>query len=251
MKLRFVSTAVLLFAMSVAIYAQSEDLPSGATLIDKYLEATGGKEAHESVKTQVTKGRFEIPAAGIKADMTIYAAAPDKMATLAENEMIGKIASGCANGVAWENTTMTGARIKEGKEKADTFREAAFDKMTNWPKYYSSIETVGQDSVDGQLCYKVIMTPKEGTPQTAYMNAKTYLIQRLDVTADTPMGLIPVETYLSDYRDIGGLLTPCKLRVQVMGQDRVITMDSIQYNVEIPDSVFALPDEVQALASQE
>ena len=55
-----------------------EALPRAAALLDKHLEAMGGRAAHEKLHNRVTKGTFAIVGMGAKAKITTYGAAPQK-----------------------------------------------------------------------------------------------------------------------------------------------------------------------------
>jgi hypothetical protein len=52
-------TALLL---AVALAHAADDLPKAETILDKYVEATGGKAAYEKHHTEISKGTMEIKA---------------------------------------------------------------------------------------------------------------------------------------------------------------------------------------------
>jgi hypothetical protein len=58
---------------------------------------------------------------------------------------------------------------------------------------------------------------------------------------------VPVESYVSDFRDVGGVRLPHRIRQVAAGQELVTTVESIAHNVEIPAGQFDLPKEIQAL----
>src|SRR5205823_12522020 len=53
-------------------------LPSADEILDKYVEALGGKAAFEKFSSRVVKGALELPAMGITSGAEIYAKAPNK-----------------------------------------------------------------------------------------------------------------------------------------------------------------------------
>ncbi len=63
--------AAVLFALVATLgqpgaRAQSKpDLPTADTVMNQYIEATGGKAAYEKLKNRVATGTIEIPAANI------------------------------------------------------------------------------------------------------------------------------------------------------------------------------------------
>ena len=223
-----------------------EVLPKAETIIDRSIEATGGKAALGKLHNQVITGSMEMPAMGIKGTMVVTKAEPDK--SLAEIEIagLGSVKQGFDGKVAWEINPMQGARIKDGDELAGTRREAFFHEE-NWRDVYKKAETVGTETVDGRDCYKVVLTPNEGSPTTHYFDKKTGLLAKISLAITTPMGEMQSETLISDYRKEGDLLIPHKLAVSTGPQEITLTFESFKSNVDLPAGKFDLPDEIKAL----
>jgi hypothetical protein len=246
-------TALLLAGLcSVNVHAQPADkLPKADVILDKYVEVTGGKAAYGKLKNRITKATFEIPAQGLKADLTVYSARPNKMYTLLESDALGKIEKGTDGEVAWESNMMAGPQIKEGDEKTFLMREATFDSATQWRKLYKKVECVGLETVDDQPCYKVVLTPADGTSMTRYYNKQSGLLVKVEMSVTTPMGTIPLESYVSDYKAVDDVLLPHKVRTIATGVERLITIQSIEHNIEMPKDRFKLPEDVQVLVDKQ
>ncbi|HUU98929.1 MAG TPA: hypothetical protein VM487_24625 [Phycisphaerae bacterium] len=235
---------------SSALHAQDDKLPKGGAILDKYVEVTGGKAAYEKLTNRVTQATFEMVGQGLKFSMTIYAARPDKMYAVMESEAFGKIEKGTDGEVVWEMNVMTGPQIKEGEERALVLRGAAFDAVPQWRKLYKQVECVGVEAIDGKPCYKIVLTPKEGQPETRYYGKESNLLVKTELTLMLPAGTIPFESYASDYKRVDGILIPHKARVVVMGSERVMTVEGTKHNVEMPKDRFKLPEDIQALVDQ-
>jgi len=227
--------------------ASEEDLPEAEAILDGYIEATGGKAAYEKITNRVTKATLEITAQGIAMNLTIYAARPNKNYILIESEAIGTIEKGTDGTTVWEKSAMMGPQVKDGQEKTDTLREAIFDKFVNWREMYEKTEYVGVEMLSGKPAHKVVMTPRDGKPQSFYFDQVSKLLAKVELTVENPMGTIPVETFLEDYRSIDGVLLPHKSRVVAMGQERLVTTESIEHNVDLPPDRFDLPEEIRAI----
>lgn len=228
--------------------ASEEPLPKAEDILDKFVEATGGKANYEKIHNEKLTGSFEFLGKGVTGTVTSYRAEPNKSFTSVEVEGVGTIREGTDGQTAWESSSLQGARIKQGDERAVSLREATLRGPLYWRKLYKHVETVGQETIDGQPCYKVVLTPEEGKPETQYYDKKTGLMVRETMTVTRPEGDIPTETTFSDYKDGGGLLPPHKVRQNVLGQEFLITFDRVDYNVDIPANQFDLPAEVKALA---
>jgi hypothetical protein len=230
------------------VRAQDVKLPPGEAVLDRHVQATGGKAAYAKVHNRVTKGTLEMVGQGIKFSMTSYAARPNKMYAVMESETFGKIEKGSDGQVAWELGLMTGPVVKEGEERALMLRGATFDAVPDWRKLYKQAECIGLEPVDGRACYKVVLTPRDGASgETRYYDQETHRVAMIEMSLELPSGTIPMELYPSDYRQVDGILISHKTRVVVLGTERLMTTESVEHNVKLPADRFALPEEIQAL----
>jgi hypothetical protein len=235
------------FLLAVGALAAADDLPKGDAIVDKYVEVTGGKAAYSKIHNTTTTGTMEFKAMGLKGKMSAFAAEPDKHYTEISLEGIGKIQEGSNGEVAWGMSAMQGPRIKEGDEKAETLLQAKFNSDLSWRDLFKSAETVGMESVDGKECYKVVLTPKTGTPITRWYDKQSGLLLKMSLTSKSPMGEIQSDSTFSDYRKEGDVLMAHKVVSHVATMELVMTLDSVQANVDIPKEKFDVPEEVKAL----
>jgi hypothetical protein len=227
------------------------ELPPAEQIIEQAIDASGGRAALEKIHSRVIHGALEVPAVGIKASLAVYTEEPNKVYNVAESDAIGKIESGTDGEVYWESTMMTGPRIKDGEEKASAVREARFHNDLEWRSLYKQAETTGVADIGGRRCYKVTMTPPEGKPEYLYYDAEDHLLRKMESTLVSTMGEIRVETFVEDYRAQDGIQVPFRSRQVFVGmQEMILTTESVAHNVDIPDSVFALPAEIQALLAK-
>lgn len=238
---------VLTFA---AGYAQAQALPSAEAILDRYVEATGGTAAYQQHTSEVLTGTITFPAQGLKGQLKRYAIAPDKEYSIVELGPIGKIESGVAGGVAWEKSTLLGPRIKSGGEKDQAVRQARFNAPLDWRKIFTKVETAGTEAVNGEACYKVVLTPAAGKPESQFYSKTTGLLLKTTATAASPMGEIPVEVEVSGYEKFGGILYPTQSRQKAGGQELEITITGVSLNEPVPAEYFDLPAEIQALIAK-
>jgi len=244
-----IALAVLFVSLGASFpHAQAPaKAPDADKILERYVTATGGRAAYDKLQNSVSKATLDIPSVGITIDLMVYSARPNKFRSIAQSPAIGSIERGTDGKIFWEKSIMQGARILEGEELADALREAAFEGLAYWRTIYDSVAVAGVDTVTGSLCDKVVMKAKGGKPRTLFFDQKSGLITKTQSIASTQMGDIPIDAFVSDYREVGGVLQAYKTVMSIMGQERVITATSIEYNASIPDSIFAIPAEVQAL----
>ena len=230
--------------------AQAQTLPSAETILDRYVEVTGGKAAYQQHASEVLIGTIAFPEQGLKGRLTRYAIAPDKEYSIVELGPIGKIESGVAGGVAWEKSAILGPRIKSGDEKDQAVRQARFNAPLDWRKNFTKVETAGTEVVNGEECYKVVLTPATGKPESQFYSKTTGLLLKTTATAASPMGEIAVEVEVSDYKKFGDILYPTRSRQKAGGQELEIAVTSMSFNAPVPGEYFDLPAEIQALAAK-
>jgi hypothetical protein len=226
--------------------APAADLPSAESILDRYVEATGGREAYESRTSEVAHGKMEMGAVGVSGELTSYAK-PGLQYLVINLAGVGKVEQGVKDGIVWENSILQGPRIKTGDERAAALRDALFNAPIHWRKIYPTVETVGIESINGEDAYRVLQTPTEGNAVTTYYSVDTGLAIKLSTTVASQMGNIPVEAAMSEYKEFDGVLAPTKMVETVAGQSIAITIDSVEANVDIPDERFNLPEAVKAL----
>jgi hypothetical protein len=245
---RYLVTA--LFGFASLSFAQTEPLPKADTILDRYVEVTGGKAAYDKRTNEVETGTIELKAQGLKGTYTRYSAAPAEAYSIVEIEGVGKIEDGIHKGVAWDKNPMLGPRIKSGSEKAQYQREATFNSPVHWRDLNTKVETVGADTVDGELCYKVVLTPTEAPAETMYFQRKSGLAVKTVATVVSSMGEAPVEMFASDYKNWGGVTVPTKITQKLAGQEIVITLQEVKINQPIPADRFDPPAEIKALLTK-
>jgi hypothetical protein len=240
---------LVLLACSATGFAASP-LPSAESILDRYVQVTGGKQAYEKRKSEIAHGTVEFPALGINGSVTRYAAQPDKYYYIVDIAAIGKMETGVNGSIAWENSAILGPRLKSGGELAEALREGNMNATVNWRKLYPKVENQGIESIDGEECFKVVMTPVEGQPVIGYYQKKSGLQVKLTTVSTTQMGDIPVEMIASDYKNFGGILEPSKVIQKAGPQEFTMTLERVEVNPAIPPQTFALPDEVRKLVEK-
>jgi len=249
--LKRIATIALLGAWTaMCAPAADEPLPKAEVTLDRYIEVTGGKAAYLKRRNEVATGTMEFPAQGLKGTLTRYAAAPGNEYSLIEIEGIGKIETGVSGGVAWEQTAILGPRVKSGEERAQALREATFNAALEWRKIYPKVETTGLEPVNGEQCYKVVLAPSEGNPETMYFSKNSGLLRRTTTVAVSQMGEVPVEIDVSDYKAFDGVSIPTKVVQKAAGQEFSISIDSVKANTGVPPNRFEPPDEVKVLLNK-
>ena len=236
-----------LVAAAAGLAAAADDLPKAETILDKNIEAAGGKAAYAKIHNEVTTGTMELAAMGLKGRLVSYTAEPDKRLAEFTLEGIGKLLDGANGDVAWQSNPIQGPHIKEGDERAQALLEGRFNADVHWRDVFKSAETVGSETVGGKDCYKVVVTPKEGGPITRWYDKQSYLMVKSSMVAKSSMGDLEADSSFSDYRKEGDLMVPHKVVAHAAGRELVMTVEKVEFNADLPKDKFDLPEDIKAL----
>jgi len=241
------------FSAPNVVRAEDKNLPDAATILDKYVEVTGGKDAYARVHNRVLKERVVHVDMDFEDSAVVYEAEPNRRYVEIESEAFGMIRNGTDGNIVWYLADNTGPIVQEGEARAAGLRAAAFNLATQWRDLYQKAECVSEELVDGKPCYKIVMTPNEGRPETCYFDKESNLLVKVEKSllfADMPA--MPLEFTFSDYKSVDGILLPHKYR-RVMQQcggkrEMLFVTESIEHNVDMPANRFDPPKEILALA---
>jgi hypothetical protein len=225
-------------------------LPSADAILQKYRDAIGGEAAIRKHTSRRFKGTFEIPAQGMKGDLTVTAMAPNLMVVVVSLPGLGELRRGFDGKVAWSVDPAIGPRLLEGRE-ADEFKHSAdFYDDLHEPSKFKSITVVGKGPFEGQECYEVKLVRDSGFEYTEYFSAETGLIVGGKLKASSQMGEVPVTTVSGEYKAFDGVLVPTVTRQKMMGLEQVVTVTSVSFDPVDP-AEFALPPAIQSLVGQQ
>lgn len=248
MHFRAVISLSLLFA-GAASPAMAADLPSADSLMQGFIDRSGGADAYAGIKNSQMEGTVEIIGRNIVGHVSI-AEEGEKSWTAIDLPGVGRIEQGYDGNTAWEMSALQGPRILEGDEKGSMKRASTLALVNSWREEYKSWRTLGAEDVNGKPAWKIEMTPKEGKPEFFYFDKDSGLLVRMATVVSSPMGEIPAEVTISGYRPVDGIQTPFTMTQKALEQTLVIQFETVTYNKPLPKDRFVLPPEITALAAK-
>ena len=250
---RVAGVLVVAVGLTGGAWAQEENLPKAEKIIERSIEAQGGREAFDKLTSRVSKGTIEImvgepgptgPAVvggpqTSKGSITRYEAAPNKRYVVLEFGPGDKIEQGSDGETQWDLRPVGAARILEGEEKANSERQSVFNPLLHWRELYQKVECTGKEDVGDHSCYKVEMTPATGAAITTYFDRKTGLPVKTATVRKGEKGEFQIQTTLEDVKPVDGVMIAHKVITQVTGdgppQTLTTTLTSIEHNGAIPE----------------
>jgi len=214
------------------------ELPGGLTaekIIEKYLEATGGRSKLEAITDITTKMTMETQ--GMKIDAEMIRKAPDKfIISMTMGEML--INKTLYDGVVGKNSGMQGEQVLEGKELENLKIQAQLQPELDYQRNGYSIKLLSVEKIDDLDAFKLEITDPSGQVGYSYFNGITGLKIREEKSEETPEGRMVQITTFDDYKDVDGILYPHKMTIAAGPQTISATVESIEINTGIEDSVF-------------
>ncbi len=254
--------SILMTALACALVAAAQNEPNpqltAEQIIEKSIEACGGRKAMEQLTSTMAKGTLEIAAPADDHDhaaelvphpepprmhstIEFYAKAPNKRLIVTNIDGVGEIRQGFDGAVAW-NQTPQGVTEVTGDALESLRREAVFNSALKWRELFQKAELKGKEKVGGREAYVIVLTPASGKPVTQYCDTETFLLVGQSGIVETAQGPIDIRTEMSDYRDIGnGVKAPFRLKQTMPVGQVFITMTEMKNNVEIDDAKFSKP----------
>lgn len=224
----------------LAAQAQTAD-----ELIEKSLQATGGRQKIDAVKSVRMTGKMLAPQ-GLEIPMTMEYKEPDKLRT--EATVQGMTAIQALNGKeGWMVAPFMGKKDPEKMSDDDVKRTAeqldSFDMLSKYKEKGHTIEYVGKEDLEGTPAYKLKLTKKNGDVSYLYLDAESYLLVKITGKTKMQGQELESETTLGDYKAVDGVLYPFSIESQAKGMPAkmVMTFSKIEVNPTLDDSRFAMP----------
>jgi zinc protease len=226
--------------------ARELPLPSPRSIVDKYVQAIGGRKAILAHSSSHATGSFTVGGAGITGTVDIYNAKPAKSLVKTTIGGIGEIVEGFDGTRAWGISPMTGPTLPEGAELAQKQFDADFYGDLHDDAKYTSMKTLEKTTFEGRPAYKVSFVKKIGGEDIEYFDTETGLKLGTTGTREGPMGPMNITATQSEYKKFGDVMIPTTLKQSFAGVNNVITITAVEWD-NVPASTFEMPEKIKAL----
>jgi zinc protease len=215
-------------------------VPTVDQILNRYVEAAGGRAAWSKLTSRVTTGTIEVPAANLSGAIELREKAPDRI--LSEIRISGILfRQGFDGTVGWTDDPQNGLREQTGVELSEARRDADFYHPLDLKKLYTRLAVVGPDKVDDQDTYELEADIPEGPPDEIYFSVASGLPVRVVSHRHSPQGAVDFREDFDDYREVDGIKRPFTIYETTGEQAVTIHVTEVRHNVLLDDSVFAKP----------
>src|SRR5262249_12204290 len=157
-----------------------EQLPSIDQILNRYVQAVGGKAAIEKLNSLILTGTMEVQAAGLSGKTELIARAPNKYVLKVEIEGVGTFTQAYDGTAGWAQDPINGLRDISGVELAQLKREADLHHQTHLKELYTKLAVKGKEKVGTSDAYVIEATPPEGGTEKLYFDTQSGLLVRTD-----------------------------------------------------------------------
>lgn len=219
-------------------HAEAQELPPADSLVQAYVEAIGGHEAHTSPVSIRTVGTVRMAAMGLSGDFELLQYAPDRMLLRVSVGGIGQIQSGFDGDVAWSIDPLAGPRILEGAELEASRERADLLAGVRDSSLVPTRETMGLTEYDGDACWRVRLEWASGRESFDCYSTETGLLIASEDQQVSQMGEIQITTTFDDYQEFdGGMYLPTRMVQQGMGQVQEMIVEAVEVNTLAPEAL--------------
>ena len=232
-------TGILVFGfLAGQVFGQSAE-----EVLEKMIEAQGGRDKLASVKDTTVTGTFEMPAMGLSGQITRYHKEPQLFRM--DIEVMGMVITQAYDGeIAWALNPQTGITEEMPELQAEYLKRGTFGfaAILNPKKYGISFAYKGKENIEDKEFLILEQSFSDGYTIMMYLDAKTYLPYKAKATTlDQGMMETEEESYMSDYRDVDGIMTAFHMQIFQGGEEFIVsTMTEVKYNTGLEDSFFKM-----------
>jgi predicted Zn-dependent peptidase len=217
-------------------------LPEGMTatnVIDLYLQAIGGKQNVQAIKSVSSKATGKVEAMGQKMELAMETAQSAgslyqiiKMGEMVINKQVYNGTEGWVEGMGGASQELKGADLEKMRDGAILFPELRYFGTG----FQTTLE--GIEAVDGRNAYRIKIIYPSGTIETEFFEISTGLKIRKTSVSEVQKQTIESITDYADYRDVSGTKFPYSIKQSGAGQVIEILFDKIEINGDLKPELF-------------
>lgn len=246
LKIAGVSLLALAAGQLMAETVIEQELPDARSLIERHIEATGGRDAIMAQSEVVMTGEMAMPAVGISGSLMVASRLPIEQVVLVELPGMGEMRTGVSPDLAWSVDPFMGPRLIEGEEFKSLLDNTLPGAVMRDPEYVKSATTVGMAEFAGRSCFRVKIEWHSGRESHDCYAEDSGLLIAMQSVETSPMGSIEMVSVMEEFREFDGVMIPTVMRQTIMGMEQIMTLTDIRF--ETPDpALFELPAPIQTL----
>jgi len=218
-----------------------ETLPSTDQVLNRYVEAVGGRAAIAKLKTRVVRGTREA-SQGRSWPLEITVKEPDKYLMVIKIPQQGEVRQGFNGKTGWVKSSQ-GLREMNANELATLKQSLELSKAIKISEPFPRMTVTGREKVGDSEAYVLEHKPADGVTEKLFFDAQTGLLLRKLTITNTVLVPIPEQIDFEDYREVDGVKLPFTIRISNIDTWFSLTrkLNEIRHSDVVDDSQFNMP----------
>lgn len=212
--------------------------PAADSVLDKYVQASGGAAAIDKITSRVMKGTIDFGGKSFPID--IYSKEPEMRISLTHLPE-GDSVTAFNGHEGWLGTPGRPMREMHGGDLDGAAIDADLHLATHLRHIFSKTEVKGTEQIGNQET-DIVVGQREGKlPLYLYFDQKTGLLVRMVRYGETALGRLPVQIDYADYRDADGVKIPYRWTLARPSGRFTIQLSDVKENAPVDDAKFVKP----------
>lgn len=211
-------------AVTPPVTPAPDSLPDAEQVLAASVEASGGAKKYEALGSYYSEARMEMPQQGLSAETRVWW---DHGKYFMEVDMpgVGKSRVWSDGQTATSDDPINGRRVLEGREANQARWANSVSLPLEWKKFFDKAETIGRREQDGKQLLDVKLSGKDNDSLVLSFDESSHLLVAQRFEQQSPMGMMPVEVAILEYKEFGGLKQAVRseLRMAIMSMTTTVT----------------------------
>lgn len=217
------------------------DQPTLSWILNRYVQAIGGRDAVARITSRVAKGRIDVAGVSFGGRLETYSKAPNMSLTVMNAEPLGVLKRGFDGRMGWALSDQKGTRQPSPRELTALADDSQLYREIKLQELYPRISMSGRGTVGTREVYILEATSRFGTREKFYFDVENGLMLRRDTMRPTSTGPVQAELYFSDWRDVDGVKLPFKTTERMPAATYIFTIEEVKHNVPLDEEIFRQP----------
>ncbi len=207
-------------------------------IIDKYVDAIGGRAAVENLKTLILSGTLS-NRAGQNLSFTIEEKLPNKYRESVQAP--APTTRGFDGQAGWaQNGTMVSNFVDFRLQ--DALRIADLGRAAHIKEIYKNLRAARAPQIDGKTVVAIAGDVAPNVTETLMFDPDSGLLLRRAIQTKTPIGTMPEQIDYSDYRDVAGVKLPFLIKRSAWDFMDTLKVVDVKPNAQVDDARFVKPE---------
>lgn len=225
-------------------HGPQEALPSAAEVLDRYLQALGGRAALEGVKSRVSRGtllHMKVIGAGTPKAQAVNRGQEDPIEIVQQVPDRATVTLGAppeqtvlrVEGASGTMKGPRGERPMSPQEAAIIAEQTDLRTPLKLRERADKARVLRREPIDGNETLVLRIREDDGTSRLFYFDAATGLLRRQVINRPTVLGPDPEQTDYDDYRAVGAVKVPFLVKTSFIDDNHLGTTRKV---VEVRDN---------------